>query len=201
MRSLIILATLFFTASPSLAFFSLMDTGQLKKVGENRVLGEGQILFDAPEGFNLNARFATGLDDESEVQFEGGVGSVDYYVGAFWKWIPFPDTDDQPAIGLRAGVTFADFNNISVYGFNVTPLVSKLIDTSFGEISPYGGLEMGLQNSVNDTNFTMQAVAGVQWAPNRWDFPNLTDFNFLLEYGVEVNDSFNYLSFGASYDF
>ena len=201
MRSLILLASLFFFTTPSLAYFSLMDTGQVKKEGEYRVLGEGQVLFDAPEGFNLNARFATGIDDESEIQFEGGLGSVDYYIAAFWKWMPFPDTTDQPAIGLRAGITFADVNDVSRYGFNVTPMISKLFDTDLGDISPYGGVEMGLQNDVNETDFTMQAVLGVQWSPNEWDFPGIKDFNFLVEYGLEVDDAFNYLSFGASYDF
>ena len=178
-----------------------MDTGELVKKGEYRALGEGQILFDEPKGFNLNGRFATGFDDESEIQFEAGVGSVDYYLGAFYKWIPFPDTDEQPAIGGRAGVTFADFNDNSVYGFNVTPMISKRFGTGIGDFTPYSGVEMGLQKNVNDTFFSMQAVLGVEWSPNEWDFRDIKDFNFLVEYGFEIDDAFNYLSFGASYDF
>ena len=188
-------------AAPASAFFSLMDTGKLKKEGEYRVLGEGQVLLDAPEGFNLNARFATGFNDESEIQFEAGVGSVDYYLGAFWKWIPFPDTDGQPAIGGRVGFVFADVNDLSTYGFNVTPMISKMFETGSGDFTPYGGIEMGLLNDVNDTNFSLQAVLGLEWKPNRWDFPGLKDFQFLLEYGIEIDDSFDYLSLGASYDF
>lgn len=186
---------------PSYAFLSLMDTGELKREGDYRVLGEGQILMDAPEGFNLNGRFATGINDESEVQFEAGVGSVDYYLGAFYKWIPVPDTNDQPAVGGRAGFVFADFNGFSTYGINVTPMISKRFESSAGDFSPYSGLELGLLNNVNDTNFSMQLVLGLQWKPNRWDFPGLKDFQFLVEYGIEIDDAFNYLSFGASYDF
>lgn len=188
-------------AFPASAFFSVMDTGELVKKGEYRVLGEGQVLFDAPEGFNLNGRFATGFNDESEIQFEGGVGTVDYYLGAFFKWFPFPDTDDQPAIGGRAGVTFADFNDNSTYGFNVTPMISKRIESGIGDFTPYGGIEMGLQTFVDDTFFSLQAVLGIEWSPNEWDFREIKDFNFLIEYGIEIDDSFNYLSFGASYDF
>lgn len=201
MRSLFTLLFTIILASPSFAFFSLMDTSELKQQGDYRVLGEGQVLFDAPEGFNLNGRFATGLDDESELQFEAGVGSVDYYLGAFWKWIPIPDTEDQPGVGLRAGITFADFNGLSTYGFNVTPMISKEFDTNFGDFTPYSGLAIGLQNNVNDTYFSMQLALGVQWSPNEWDFRDLKDFNFLLEYGLDVDDAFSYLSFGASYDF
>ena len=65
----------------------------------------------------------------------------------------------------------------------------------------YAGVEMGLQNNVNDTFFSMQMVLGTQWSPNEWDFRQLKDFNFLLEYGIEIDDAFNYLSIGCSYDF
>ena len=197
---LIFLASLIFCQS-SWGFFSLMDTGQVKSEGEYKVLGEGQILFDPPEGFNLNARFATGIQDDAEIQFEAGIGSIDYYLGAFYKWVPFPDTDSQPALGVRGGLTFAEVNNYSTYGANITPLISKMFEANFGKISPYGGVLLGLQNNVNETFVSLQAVIGLEWQPNEWEFNSLKDFNFLLEYGAEIDDAFNYLSFGASYDF
>jgi hypothetical protein len=201
MRKFILGLTLASFCSPAYGFMSVMDTGDLKREGEYRILGEGQVLFDSPEGFNLNARFATGIDEESAVQFEAGVGSVDYYLGAFYKWIPIPDTIDQPAVGGRAGFVFADFNGFSTYGINVSPLISKRFETSAGDFSPYGAFQLGLLDNVNDTVFSMHAVVGLQWKPNRWDFPQLKDFQFLLEYGIEIDDAFNYLSLGASYDF
>jgi hypothetical protein len=200
MRSLIILLLMICSQS-SLAFFSLMDTGEVKKQDEYRVLGEGQILFDSPEGFNLNGRFATGLNDESEIQFEAGVGSIDFYMGAFLKWVPFPDTSSQPAIGFRGGLTFAQINDYSRYGFNITPLVSKKINSDMGDFSPYSGLILGLQKDVNDTYFSMQLALGLEWSPSESQFSSLQDFKFLLEYGIEIDDAFNYLSFGANYNF
>jgi len=200
MRALSLIFVILYSTS-CLAFFSLMDTTQLKKQGEYKILGEGQILFDDPKGFNLNSRFSTGLSEESEIQFEAGLGSIDYYMGAFWKWIPFPDTNEQPGLGLRTGATFANINNYSTYGFNVTPMISKMIDSDFGRFTPYGGIQMGLQKNTNDTFFSMQATIGLEWTPSAWDHPQIKDFNFMLEYGVEVDDSFDYLSFGASYNF
>lgn len=209
MKQLVTLLSILSLAPASFGFFSLMDTGDLVKKDDYRILGEGQILFDAPKGFNLNGRFSTGLDDESEVQFEAGVGSVDFYLGAFYKWIPFPDTDEQPAIGVRGGLTFAsiDYDLVpnddaySTYGINVTPMVSKGFESGAGKFTPYGGAMFGLQKNVNDTNFSMQIVAGCEWSPNEWDFRSLKDFNFLIEYGIEVDDAFSYLSLGSSYDF
>lgn len=201
MRSILLSVLALFVYETSWSYFSLMDTAVPVSEGTYRLLGEGQILFDSPEGFNLNGRFATGLDEESEIQFEAGIGSIDYYLGAFWKWIPFPDTDEQPGLGLRAGVTFADVNDRSTYGFNVTPMISKKFDTDAGNFSPYSGLIMGLQKNVNDTNFSMQLAFGLEWSPNEWDFDKLKDFNFLLEYALDVDDAFDYFSFGASYNF
>ena len=178
-----------------------MDTGELVKKGDNKVLGEAQVLFDDPNGMNLNGRFATGLDRDSEVQFEGGVGSIDFYVGAFYKWMPFPDTDDQPAIGGRVGVTFADIEGISTYGFNLTPMISKSFNLAIGDITPYGGLEFGLQNNVDDSFVSFQFVAGAQWSPDKFDFRELADFDFLLELGLDVDDAFDYLSLGVAYNF
>ncbi len=197
--------TLFFILTfsfPGLAFFSLMDTANLKKEGEYKILAEGQLIFDEPnDGFNLNPRFTTGISEESEVQFEAGVGSIDYYMGAFWKWVPFPDTDEQPGIGLRAGVTFASINDYSTYGFNVTPMVSNNFDTDYGRFTPYGGVQVGLQKNTADTFFSLQAALGLEWTPSAWDHPQIKDFNFIVEYGLEIDDSFDYLSFGASYNF
>jgi hypothetical protein len=201
MRHIIGLIAVLTISSPSLAYFSLMDTGDVKKQGEYKVLGETQVLFDSPSGMNLNGRFSTGITEESELQIEAGVGSIDYYLAAFWKWVPFPDTFDQPAIGIRGGLTFADVNNYSTYGFNITPFISKLIDTGIGGITPYGGIQFGLQRNTFDTFSSLQAVIGVEWAPNEWDFRELKDFRFLVEYGIEIDDSFSYVSLGAAYNF
>lgn len=200
MRRLTILIVMIIT-QPVWAFFSLMDTTQLVRQGDYKILGDAQVLFDEPKGLNLNPRFSTGISDDSEVQFEAGVGSVDYYLGAFYKWVPIPDTDEQPGVGLRAGFTFANVNDYSTYGLNITPMISKSINGNAGRFTPYGGLQFGLQRNTNDTYFSMQATIGIEWAPNSWDYDKLKDFNFLVEYGFEVDDAFDYLSFGAAYNF
>ena len=201
MKKIILTLAILCFSTNALAYFSLMDTGNVKEVGEYRIMGEGQILLDSPKGFNLNGRFTTGYDEDSEIQIEAGVGSIDFYLGAFWKWVPFPDTDEQPAIGARFGVTFADVNDYSTYGFNITPLVSKKFSTEIGKISPYAGLPIGLQKNTLDTFLSMQAAVGVEWIPDEWTFDYLQNIHFLVEYGVEIDDAFNYFTFGATYDF
>lgn len=202
MRQLLTFVALLTLSQQGASYFSLMDTGEIKERGEHKVMGEAQVMFDDPNrGINLNGRYTTGLSEESELQIEAGVGTIDYYLAAFWKWVPFPDTLDQPAIGVRSGLTFADVNNYSTYGFNVTPFVSKMFETGIGGISPFGGLQFGLQRNTFETFSSMQAVIGVEWKPNEWDFRDLKDFRFLAEYGLEIDDSFSYVSIGAAYHF
>ena len=188
-------------ANPSFAYFSVMDTGHLTQPEQYRVQGEGQFLMDAPKGFNFNGRFTTGLNEDSEIQGEVGIGTIDYYFGGFWKWVPIPDTDDQPAIGARMGFTFASVNDYSTYGFNLTPLASKNLESDYGVFAPYLGIPIGLQKNSLDTNFTLQATLGVQWTPDQWKIPELRGFHFLMEYGFEIDDAFDYFSIGTAYDF
>ena len=186
---------------PSSAYFSVLDTGEVVKTGEYKVLAEGQFLTDAPEGFNLNGRFATGIDEESELQIELGFGSIDFNIGGFYKWVPVPDTDDQPAVGVRAGFTFAQVSDFSTYGLNVTPFASKKFETEHGVFSPYVGVPIGLQQNSIDTRFSLQASIGLEWIPDQWSLPELYGFRFLTEYSFEIDDAFSYFSIASSYSF
>ena len=199
-------STLLF-ANKSLAYFNLMDTGELRKGENTRILGTSQLILNkAPEGLNFGARYAfdfSGMISHSELQFEAhGGSSVDYQIGAFFKWIPFPDTDSQPAIGLRTGFNFAKILGYSNYGFNLTPLLSKHTRSSIGKITPYLGIPIGFFQNVLISYINVQVSAGVEWAIEDWQMGDSRGFNFLVEYAVGLSqfcgDS---VSLALAYDF
>ncbi len=195
---------LLFPSSYGLAYFSLMDTGELRQGQKTRLLGESQIISNAPKGFNFNGRYvlgSSGFVPDSEIQLEAGAGSVDYQLGVFLKWVPFPDTDDQPAVGVRTGFTFARFLEYSTYGLNITPIISKHINSDLGKITPYLGLPIGLQQNTLDFYTSFQAAFGLEWAPEEWELGSSRGFNFLLEYGLGLSQGFDYLSLAMAYDF
>ena len=179
------------------AFFTVMETGELQNKGYYRVTGDAQFILSEPnDGFNANGKFAMGLNQESDIEAEIGFGSVDMYVAGYWKWIPYPDTRNQPALGGRFGFTFADINDVTTYGLQATPLVSKTIDGGkIGKFIPYAALPIGLQNNNDDTFLTMQFVIGTEYT-----YPTLRHIHFLIEYGFDVDDAFDHLSIGAAFD-
>ena len=196
-RALLFIALYLGFCSQSFGFYSLMDTGELLNRGYHRVQGEAQLILDKPaDGLNINGRFATGLNQESDIQAEFGVGSVDFYVAGFWKWIPFPDTSHQPAVGARFGVTYGKINDVSNYGIQATPLISKKYTINrVGKVTPYFGLPIGLQNTADDTTVSLQGVIGTQYS-----HPKLRHIYFLLEFGFEIDDAFDHISFAVSFD-
>ena len=200
------LSLVFLYPNKGLAYFNLMDTGELRQGQNTRALVGSQMIFNGElEGLNFNGRYSldsSGLISHSEFQFEAAAGSVDYQLGAFLKWIPFPDTDNQPAVGVRTGFHFAKVLDYSTYGLNITPLVSKHINSDMGKITPYLGLPVGiLQNTLGtDTNF--QVAVGVEWSPEEWELGSSRGFNLLLEYGLGLSSSYgDSLSLAVAYDF
>ncbi|WP_289445200.1 hypothetical protein, partial [Klebsiella pneumoniae] len=74
-----------------------------------------------------------------------GVGSDEFfYTGLFVKYVPFPDTEDQPALGLIGGATFGreevSLEKEEVLTLRVSPLLSKDFETDIGLVTPYASL-------------------------------------------------------------
>lgn len=189
-----LIAVLFLLSSNASAYFNTMDTGELTDVDQMEVLAATPVIFAEPnDGFNLNGRFSTGFDEDSELQAELGVGSVDLYAGGFFKYVPFPDTYDQPSIGGRAGFVFAQVDDLSTFGFNITPMASKNFDSSYGRFTPYVSLPIGILTNKAETFMSFQGTVGVEWS--KW-----VNMRFLAEVSFNIKDALNYLSVGASFD-
>ena len=186
------------------AYFGLTDTGELRQGSESRLLiGAQQILDSHNEGFNINGRYimdSSGFIKGSEVQMEAGSGSIDYHIGVFLKWIPFPDTDDQPAVGLRTGFRFASLE-YSTYGFSITPLISDSFNSGIGRITPYCGLPLGLQQNTLESIFSTQVAIGIEWSPQKWELGSSRGFHFILEYDMNINKAFDSVHAALAYDF
>ena len=199
MKSFLPLLAFLFISLPELShgYYSLMNSGDLIEENKKSILIETQYISSQPvRGANINGRFATGLNSESELQGEIGFGSVDFNLGGFWKWVPFPDTSSQPAVGARIGATFAKLNNVSTYGLQITPTVSKKISLGgMGIMAPYLGLPVGLQNTNDDTFLSLQGAFGLQY--QHFNFQSLS---LLIEYSFEIDDALNHFSLALSFD-
>jgi hypothetical protein len=180
-------------SSNAFAYQSVFDTGEIVPAGKYRVMGELQYLGD-PSGLNLTAGMDAGVNESSNIRAVAGVGSVNLYAGVFYKWVPFPDTDTQPAIGIMGGGTWARYDGENYPGIRIQPIVSKKIDTEFGFINPYASLPFGVISGPRNNTFPFQFVVGTDWKP-----VDVENFSFLLEVGLNVNESASYVSTGLLY--
>jgi hypothetical protein len=200
-HSLIALAGLFVSQS-AFAYFDTMDTGEVLQEGQYQVTVGPQFILNQYDGTNFTGRLDTGLMEG--VSFRGilGFGKVDFQIGGMVKWIPFPDTKEQPAIGGSAGVLIARIGNMTQYSLRAHPLISKKIETEVGDITPYISLPLGItvrtggEAGTDDTIIPVQLVFGSELRPldmNRW--------GFFGEAGINMSKSFGYVSLGASFRF
>lgn len=180
----------------SYAYFSVINTGELIAPSQYQISFEPQFVFQSYDGFNAIARFDMGLNEDSNVRGILGVGAVDFEIGGFFKWIPFPDTESQPAIGAEVGGTIARFKSDTEYNFRIHPLISKKFESEMGDVIPYGSIPLGISARPGKTVLPIQLVAGTEIRPL-----NTPKLSFFAEIGANVNEAFGYASAAITYRF
>ena len=109
------------SASPSWAYYTLQDTGELLKPNQMRFSGDLEFVTHGPTGVDVDGRFDHGLTDELNLRAEIGTGATNVLAGAYLKWVPFPDYDKQPAIGVSVGGQYAHYSGANETTFRVIP--------------------------------------------------------------------------------
>ncbi|MBX7232513.1 MAG: hypothetical protein K1X29_10550 [Bdellovibrionales bacterium] len=205
--SLFIIYLFHLTLPSAYAFYATMDAGQILKPGHYKISAETQAVTEGNNGMNLAARFEGPINDELTWKAQLGFGTTNIFGGGFVKWVPIPDLDSQPAIGLIAGVVMAhadhdfnsrgtntsDFNELSV---RAHPFVSKHFDCDLGEITPYASLPVGIRSAGGDSSLPIQLTVGADFKPNTWK-----NMSIVTEIGVNVARAFSYLAVGVTLEF
>lgn len=192
-----LIAALLVTSFSAQALYSTLDTGDV--LGENKmeVSAETQFITDRDTGINLIARFDRGYRDDSQIRGLIGIGTTDFHIGGYYKWVPIPDYDNQPAVGLIGGIIYARHQEMNELSLRFAPIVSKKIKTEqIGEVTPYVSLPIGLRSFNEETEFPVQFELGT-----RYKHPNLNKVKFNAELGFNVRKAFTYVSVGLIMDF
>jgi hypothetical protein len=183
-------------ASSAQAYYSVIDTGEVITPHTYQVSLEPQLITNRYDGAELVGRFDAGLDEASSVRGTLGVGSVHFEIGGFYKYVPFPDVGNQPAVGGEAGVIIATVPAGTEISFRFHPLVSKRLETEIGDFIPYASLPLGLTFRPDRTVIPIQVALGTEFRP--LNYQNLSGF---FEIGVDMLDAFGYVSIAAAYRF
>lgn len=193
----VIASTVLILISPkSHAYFATIDTGEMIEPEKYQAVFEPQLIFNRYEGTNFSGRFDVGLTEESSIRGILGFGKVDFQLGGLYKFIPFPDTAKQPAMGGEVGLLFARVAGQTEVSLRVHPLISKRFETEMGDLVPYASLPLGITWRTDETVMPVQIVGGTEIRPL-----TMPKISFFAELGVNLNKSFSYIAGAIAYRF
>ncbi len=184
------------SATPSWAYLSVGESGEIQKAGSNQFGIEPQILGNEGGGVNIGAFLDMPIQDDISARFSLGAGKIDFHAGAAVKWIPFPDVDQQPAMGLKAAAWYARQSSINVWTFQLAPLFSKKFDSEVGLFIPYAAIP------VNFVTSTEKSVTGTQFAVGSELYAkDVTNMHFSAELALNLKDSYSFISGSVVFPF
>lgn len=179
------------------ADYAIFDTGEIAPKKTYKLTGNTQHLTENG-GMNLTARIDAGLTEELGVRGFVGAGKTDVFLGAMAKWMPFPDTDSQPAAGIAAGIHYIKDGDLRDMVVRIEPMISKRIAVGGGAITPYGSVPVSIisrdLDGTDKDEVGTQLVAGAQVQIEKWQ-----NLQFIGELGVELNEAPSYFGVGAVY--
>ena len=188
----LILITLIISPLPSLAYLGTIDSGVLVPVNQYRLILEPQL-----SPYNLAAHFDAGISDSSQLRISLGAGESATHLDFSVKYIPYPDVDNQPAIGYKIGTLFAsEKGNTSSLAFRFTPIISKTYEIDKNHLTPYLALPLGVSIQKSTSKTPSHFVLGAEFSP-----PSTPDMQFGAEIGANLRDSFSYVSAFISFYF
>ncbi len=185
----LILISLLLGNAPSWAYLSVGESGEIQKVGSNQFGLEPQILGNEGSGVNIGAFLDMPIREEVSTRFSLGAGKIDFHAGAAVKWIPFPDVDQQPAIGLKTAAWYARQSSLNVWTIQVAPLFSKRVNTDAGLFIPYAAIPFNFVSSTDRSATGSQFAIGSELYAK-----DLTNMHFSAELALNLKDSYSFLS-------
>lgn len=187
--------TVLLSGAPAFADYAIFDTGEIVKPKTYKLTANSQHLTESG-GMNITARIDTGLTEEFGVRGFLGTGKTDVFVGAMAKWMPFPDTDSQPAMGVAAGIHYIKDGDLRDMVVRLEPMISKRVEVGTAVLTPYGSVPVSIisreVNEESDDEVGTQFVVGSQLQLDKWK-----NLQFMAELGVELNEAPSYFGVGA----
>lgn len=194
-RAILNLLLFIFTLSASvnsLAYMSTAESGELVPSGQMRLGFEPQFVSGG--GTNLSGYLDGYVNESSSFRLVLGSGDTDFQTGLYYKFIPFPDFDNQPAMGVRVGFVFGRDGDTSALTFVAQPLISKKFDTEIGRFTPYASLPFGSTAVKSESFNPIQLTLGSEYFT-----PEYEKVLFGGEVSFDIQDSFSYISFFVSF--
>lgn len=185
-----------FLSSTAHAFLTVGESAEMLAPNTYQVGFEPQLITSKDAGGNFSIFFDAPVNDETSARVLLGGGTIDFNAFASVKWVPFPDVDKQPAMGLRFGAGIARNEDENIIQLQAAPLLSKKYDTEYGLAVPYFALPFTFLNTKDENYVATNLAVGSEFHYHEWKGVTLGG-----EIGLDLNKSWSYISVFATFPF
>lgn len=191
-KSLLISVTLIsLLGSNAFAYYEVMDTGDILPTQNRAVMTQAQMAFGSNLKSNVVGSYDWPLDDSSQIRTFIGLGET-FHIGGSYKWMPVPDYQKQPAMGVIFSGHFAQPSSSSEFALSAAGMFSKYVQTQkLGTHNLYVSPKLSLQFYDGNSNLPLQLVGGTQF-----DLKQFKNAKINAEIGFNLSKSFNYIAVG-----
>lgn len=161
----IIFITLAAFSLHSYAYLSVNESAEILPENYYNLGFAPQAFLSNGNGYDLSAFADMHLFENTDGRISIGAGDIDFWTQASVKWVPFPDVDNQPAIGVRAAVGYARNEDQNMTQVQIAPLISKKSNTSAHDMIPYFSIPLTYFFEKESNYLATQAALGAIWFP------------------------------------
>lgn len=179
---------------PAQAYLAISEVGEPLAGKTYTITGGAQLNQRPLEGGQGQITVKWPFQEDMDLTFQIGAGQVAKFLQVGGRWVPIPDVDNQPALGLKWDVSLAQERERSLGLFRIAPFGSKKFLLESGFLEPYLYMPVGVALQEQQFFFVAQLVTGVHWG-----FEDIRPFSFYTEIGWNLRDMFSYFYLGLRY--
>jgi hypothetical protein len=183
MKKILLSLIVAFTTSTSYAYLSLNESAEILPDNYFNLGFAPQTFLSDGGGFDASVFADAHLYDNTDGRISIGGGDIDFWTQASAKWVPFPDVDNQPAMGLRGAIGYSRDHDENFMHLQISPILSKKSLTSVYDMLPYVGLPITYIMEKGNNYVATQISLGALWFP--WNVAQVgAEFNLNLKNSI-----------------
>lgn len=190
----ILFAATLLSSSSSLAYLTVGESADVTPKGVYKLGVEPQVRLSEGSGANLSVFVDSGIQEDLSWRVSLGTGETDLSANASIKWVPYPDFEKQPAIGIRGDFGLGREASETFTTVRVGPVISKQMPTDEVLFTPYLAVPMGMLAFQGKSETFAQLALGSDIHVNDWKAGM-----FNVELGANLNRAFSYISLNFVY--
>lgn len=180
----------------SQAYLTFLESGEILSSDLRRASVVPQLLSNMGSGGNLDFAYDHPWNESMSSRFMVGTGTTDIHLGGSFKWVPIPDVQRQPALGLRGSLWFARYDDENFLTQTIAPFLSKKYESDVGMWIPYLASPLNFTLNRNKNSFGQQFIVGTEFLRPEWK-----DLHLAGEISFNFKDSASFFAFLVGWTF